>query len=390
MKIVSLWESPTPYFTPILNELSRLVDLHVIYMSRAHPLYGFTDHWGAAPEFDYTTHWSMPLKWRMTDLRAVVSCGVSLQLQRLDPDLVLVCSWTPLVLEPLLWARARHRRSLMWTESTQFSGLLRGRLSNALRRLIVSRVDRFVSNGSMATAYLESLDIDPARVVTSRLPSPMFANPHDLVHGRESAAGGVRSPHFLFVGRLIPLKRPLELLRSFASVLRALPHARLTIVGDGVLLPDVVRAAQAYGERVSLLGHVEGDALRAVYASADILVFPSVRDVWGLVVNEALAHGLYVITTDHVGCAPDLLDEGSGRIVPAGDSAAFAEAMIAAGAHVDLDAGGRAARTRRVAGCTPAAFAADICRAAQAAAGSRGQAVRRPGVGGIYGERPAS
>jgi glycosyltransferase involved in cell wall biosynthesis len=45
----------------------------------------------------------------------------------------------------------------------------------------------------------------------------------------------------------------------------------------------------------------------AIYRSADVLVFPTAEDVWGLVVNEALWSGLQVIASRHAGCAPELL-----------------------------------------------------------------------------------
>jgi glycosyltransferase involved in cell wall biosynthesis len=67
----------------------------------------------------------------------------------------------------------------------------------------------------------------------------------------------------------------------------------------------------------------------AAYAVADCLILPSDHgETWGLVVNEAMACGLPAITSDRVGCHPDLIIPGlTGAVFPCGDSAALAEAM---------------------------------------------------------------
>ena len=65
------------------------------------------------------------------------------------------------------------------------------------------------------------------------------------------------------------------------------------------------------------LQHLEPDALAQVYGVSDVFVLPSFEETWGLVVNEAMACGLPVITTDRVGAAVDLVREGeNGFVVP--------------------------------------------------------------------------
>ena len=129
---------------------------------------------------------------------------------------------------------------------------------------------------------------------------------------------------------MIPRKRPLELLESFRLVLHQLPKARLTIVGDGPLMTEVKEAAARMGDRVAVPGRREGADLSEIYARSDILVLPAVREVWGLVINEALAHGLYVIATDQVGSAHDLVRAQAGTIVPPDDREELAKAMVEA------------------------------------------------------------
>jgi glycosyltransferase involved in cell wall biosynthesis len=362
MRLVCVSNGPLPYHTPILNRVAKLAELHVVYMSTGHPLNSFRDLWGAEPEFEYSLYRSVALTVPRLDFRTQLSAGISRVLGRHAPDAVFFSSWGPLVWEPVIWARTTGHGSVMWSESTEWSGLARGGVSTSVRRAITGAVDAFVTNGTQATAYLRRLGVPDERIVTSRLPSPL---------GVESArAGDTASPAYLFVGRLIPRKRPHDALDAFREVLPRYPDATLAFVGDGPLEHELRAAAAGLGEAVVFRGRLEGESLAAVLAAADVLVLPAAREVWGLVVNEALASGLYVVASDEVGSAHDLLTPESGEIVPVGDRSALVAALLRA-AGVDFGDGARADRNRSVAGITPQAFAEDLVSAAEVAAGSR-------------------
>ena len=376
MKLVFVSNGPLPYHTPILNELAKLADLQVIYMSRNHPLGGpasggYQNLWGVEPRFKYSFHWSRAIRSAGGDWRAQYSLGVSLKLQRLRPDVVLFSSWGPLTVEPLIWKTVNRRKAVMWTESTAVSGQLRGRVSNSLRRATLARVNAFVASGSLATEYLLRLGVRGSMIVTSCLPS----EPHGVDQGPRDGSDARReqATRFLFVGRLIERKRPIQMVEAFCDLLEKNPKARLTLIGDGPLLPAVKAAAARCEYAVDFGGRREGRDLAAVYSANDVLVVPSVREVWGLVVNEALAHGLYVVATDQVGSAHDLIDDDSGMIVPADDRPALVNAMEAA-TRLPRSHSAREGRRKRVEHCTPANFARDLCSAARiAVAGSATQ-----------------
>ena len=89
-------------------------------------------------------------------------------------------------------------------------------------------------------------------------------------------------------------------------------------------LPEGVTTNSTPG--VVFHGSVPQPELYAAYEAADVLVFPTLCDGFGLVVAESLAHGLPVITTDQAGAA-DLLTPESGVIVPAANSIALTDAL---------------------------------------------------------------
>jgi glycosyltransferase involved in cell wall biosynthesis len=93
-------------------------------------------------------------------------------------------------------------------------------------------------------------------------------------------------PTAVFLGRLVPMKRPHEAIEAFALARRTHASARLWVIGDGPLLPRL-RAAAPQG--VTFLGRVASDELRERLARAHVLIATSVREGWGLNVSEAAA-----------------------------------------------------------------------------------------------------
>jgi glycosyltransferase involved in cell wall biosynthesis len=136
-------------------------------------------------------------------------------------------------------------------------------------------------------------------------------------------------PVILFLGRLIPKKRPLVLLEAFARV-RAQANCALLFVGSGPLEAQLAAAVERDGiQDVSFAGFLPQHEVPRAYAASDIFALPSaINETWGLVVNEAMNFALPVVTTDRVGSATDLVRDGeNGFVVPPDDVDALAAAL---------------------------------------------------------------
>jgi len=96
------------------------------------------------------------------------------------------------------------------------------------------------------------------------------------------------------------------------------------LVGSGEMEP-------ALRDRIpdaTFLGFRNQSELPALYDMADVLVLPSEREPWGLVVNEAMACATAVVVSDQVGCAGDLVTGDCGIVFPGGDADALAAALV--------------------------------------------------------------
>jgi glycosyltransferase involved in cell wall biosynthesis len=128
----------------------------------------------------------------------------------------------------------------------------------------------------------------------------------------------VDQPVVLFSGRVVELKRPLDLAIALCGLAEKRPVS-LLVAGSGELL-QAVRSVVDRCPQLSrcFLGFLNQSELARAYAAADIIALPAAQDTWGLVINEAMYFDCVPIVSSMVGCAPDLV-EGVGEIHPVGD-----------------------------------------------------------------------
>lgn len=141
---------------------------------------------------------------------------------------------------------------------------------------------------------------------------------------RASWRVGAEAPAVLCVGRLAAEKNVQLVIRAFAPIKRQHPAARLVLVGDGPLRAQLQRA----NPEAVFTGSLNGDALAAAYASADIFLFPSQTETFGNVTLEALASGLIVVAYEMGAAAQHIEHEISGFLVPPESDSQF---VVAAG-----------------------------------------------------------
>lgn len=145
---------------------------------------------------------------------------------------------------------------------------------------------------------------------------------------RESGIPDDGSDILLFVGKLIDIKRPTDIVQAAAVIRDAGRKVSLLYVGDGPLRAQIEAEAARLAVPVMFLGFRNQSELPTLFRAADLLVLPSESETWGLAVNEAMACGTPAVVADSVGCAADLLPPGS--VYPKGDIAEMARVLLAA------------------------------------------------------------
>jgi glycosyltransferase involved in cell wall biosynthesis len=173
-------------------------------------------------------------------------------------------------------------------------------------------------------------------------------DPASLARGSEASGLAL-----LCVGAITPRKGHAVLIDALARVADRPWH--LVCVGNLDRSPataaDLRHRIDALGlsTRVTLTGEKAEDAIGPYYDRADVFVLPSFHEGYGMVLAEALARGLPIVST-RAGAIPDTVPQDAGLLVPPGDAAALAGALAALlddrALRARLAAGARAARDR--------------------------------------------
>ena len=146
---------------------------------------------------------------------------------------------------------------------------------------------------------------------------------------RYAGSPATSGAHLLFVGRLAAVKGVPVLFEALSLARNTRPDLHLTLIGDGPERAALQNEAIPLGDAVRFVGYQSQDAVAQMLKQVQALVLPSFAEGVPVVLMEAMAAGLPVIATRIAGI-PELIDDGiSGILVPPGDAAVLADAILA-------------------------------------------------------------
>ncbi|MBC7441243.1 MAG: glycosyltransferase family 4 protein [Ramlibacter sp.] len=265
-----------------------------------------------------------------------------LRQNRRDYDLV-IASTLPALTILAAWAALLGSRAFLvadwlevwpWRKWRSYAGRLTGTVAFVLQYL-AARIGRLHTvNSSFTAARLSRYRSSPAPLVLGLV---------DLVAAPTTRTEPSEIPLVLFVGRHIADKRVTAIPAALALVRRTHPLATAVIVGTGTETAALEAAivSAGVGAAVRLAGRVDDDELDRLFGAATVLLNPSAREGFGLVVAEAASHGTpSVVVTGEDNAAVDLIVGGiNGFVVASADAADLADGVRSA---IDGGAGLRA------------------------------------------------
>jgi glycosyltransferase involved in cell wall biosynthesis len=303
MRILVLWTQLSGYMRACLDRLSQMpgVDLHVVSMPRDTSA-AFDDQ--EVTPSAATCYWLTPA----LDLPGLHD--------RLQPDVLVVCSWN-IGIYRRVSRRSRALRVLAM--DNQWHGTLKQRLGVAVSPwLLRPTYDRALVPGDRAAQFASRLGFLQDTIwrgsycgdVAAFLPTG---------HGRVSARR-----RFLFVGRLVAEKGVDLLVDAYARYRVAVAEPwSLTVCGTGPLA-GLVRDVPG----VEHHGFVQPSGLPRLFHDAGAFVLPSRFEPWGVVIHEACAAGLPIVCSSSCGAVPSLVeDHWNGFLIAPGSVESLASAL---------------------------------------------------------------
>jgi glycosyltransferase involved in cell wall biosynthesis len=345
MRLAVAVSHPVQYYAPVFRALAERCDLHVFYGQQLTPQQQGADGFRAAFtwDVDLLSGYASTTLHNVSRTPGTESFGncdtpeIGARLREGRFDCVLVMGWyLKCYMQALLAAKLLHLPVLVRGDShldTKRSTVKR-RAKAVINPVFLRLFDGAVYVGQKSRAFYERYRYPAHR---------LFFSPHCVdnewfaarataeARARIRGTRGIGPETFvvLFAGKLVPFKRPLDVIAA-AAICRAQGRAvEVMAAGSGELDAEMRARAHLSGVPLHMLGFCNQTEMPPAYAAADALVLPSDgRETWGLVANEALACGRPVMVSDACGCAPDLAADGTaGRIVPLGDIEGLAGAI---------------------------------------------------------------
>ena len=326
--VLFLTNFASPYRVHFFDELGKYMDVTVLYSDRVENVRHRNADWFETGEGGF----------REVQLTGVASVGdenlcldVLPWLKKKYDAIVIGGYSSPTAVLAMAYLRLRRIPFYMEVDG----GLIRqdSKLKHFVKKTLVCMADRWLSTGYHTTRYLVHYGAEEEKVQCYPFSSLYEKDILDRVlSGEEKEALrkelGIGEKHMvLAIGQFIHRKGFDVLLKAAQNISK---DVGIYIVG-GEATEEYLKLREELGvSNVHFLGFQKKERLSEFYKAADLFVLPTREDIWGLVINEALAYGLPTITTDRCVAGLELIEDGvNGYVVPVEDEKALAEKINA-------------------------------------------------------------
>jgi glycosyltransferase involved in cell wall biosynthesis len=349
-KLAILTSHPIQYQAPLFKKIAEQSEIELFVFFRKKPI-------EYDKEFRQKFQWDIPLLEGYKYKFLGSGFSISKELKQRNFDAVLIYGWNSYVnWLAALMAKKLGIKILLIGESPLNQELLKPKWKIIIKKIVLGWlfhcVSAFLYIGEENRKFYkfygvpdEKLFFAPYVVDNERFQKEYERLKDKKEELREELGIEPDDVVILFVGKLIPKKRPMDLLKAYESILGTsdtlsidgnilTSNVHLLYVGDGELRLNLEKYTKEHNlKNVHFVGFKNQTEISKYYAISDIFVLPSdVGETWGLVVNEAMNFRLPVIVSDLVGCGSDLVKHGeNGYIFKTGDTeelARYLESLI--------------------------------------------------------------
>ena len=325
-RILFLTNYASPYRVNFFDELGKSAEVTVLFTDRSEDIRHRDAKWFARGQGGF----------RAVNLKGICRVsdeqfcpGVCKWLNRSYDAIVVGGYASPTVVLAMLWMRLRGIPFYMEVDG----GLIRqeSKAKFLVKKTLVNMAKRWLSTGSHTTEFLTHYGAKEAQIQQYPFSSLYQRDILTEVVSQEEKQvlreqlGIPEKKVILSVGQFIH-RKGFDVLMHAAKNLD--PETGIYIVG-GEATQEYCDLRDSLGlTNVHFWGFRPKDQLALIYKAADLFVLPTREDIWGLVINEALAYGLPVITTDRCVAGLELVKDGvNGYLVPVEDNGALAEKL---------------------------------------------------------------
>jgi glycosyltransferase involved in cell wall biosynthesis len=317
--VLFLTNLPAPYRIPIWNHMADKTNLEVVFtLSEKN-----WRNWSPPSEVNWRFKFLRLRCFRLGEYEFIPKFYGAGQLLK-NTQVAIVSSWeVPIYIHVILKAWHRKIPLAIIYYSHADSQKYKNALIAKIRSWIYNKADFVITFGSYSTSSVKAMGVADQKILSLFNPVDVsWYHSYSTSHRKSEDKGH----KYLYVGQLIERKNVESLIQAFSRIRK--DSDTLTVVGDGEELIHLKSLAENNGvaDVVRFLGQRSSLEIAQVYSQHNTLILPSSNEVWGLVVNEALASGMHVVVSTKCGVT-DLIKDMKGYFSCGTDEISIAEAM---------------------------------------------------------------
>lgn len=324
MKVLYISNIPTPYRNEYYNELGKKVELTVLYEAKGASDQGIRFNWDITQVENYTAIFLKDGDIEEQKVNTQIFKYISKKY-----DYIFVTNYSYLTeMAALIYLKLFRIPYVMEIDG----GVIRNEnvLKRLLKRFLISKASAYFSPSAETDKFLLHYGANKNRINRHPFTSLHKSQILEKLPSKEEKTtirrklGIVGDNVILGVGQLI-YRKGWDVLLNIAKDI----DGNVYILGDGELrkqYEQIILDKQI--TNVHLMGFQSNEVTSLYYMAADVFVLPTREDIWGLVINEAMAYGLPVITTDKCNAGLELIKNGqNGFIIPCNSEDELAKAI---------------------------------------------------------------
>lgn len=303
MKILFITNLPSPYRVDFFNELGKKIHLTVCYERESS-----SERDAKWINKSKRTYKELFVSTKNIGVDRSIGFGIVKELKN-KYDFVIISGWSsPSVILAILYCQIHNIPYIMEDDG----GLINpnGEKHKLIKKLLLRKLFAYFTTTSENISVITSLGVEQNRVYKYPFSSVMNSDISEGISKKQKvdeirkSLGINENKIILAVGQFIDRKGFDVLLKAFANMN---DDCGLYFVGGKPTKQylDIVHLNNI--QNVHFIGFTEKEKLKLYYAAADLFVLPTREDIWGLVINEAMAAGLPVITTNRCGAGLELI-----------------------------------------------------------------------------------
>jgi len=315
-KIFIITNIPTPYRIPLFNELNTRLSnsgfkLTVIFGAKNYLRRKWVINFSEF-DFEYKILPSKNIRFNNPEKSSFTYSGLFNFILKEKPLVIVTNGFSIATMKLWFLSWLKSINYIIWSGDINNKKMHISLLRKLYRKILIRRASGFIAYGLKAKQYLISLGADWADIIIGINTVDTQFYKTEVSKLREKIKPRSNRKHLLYIGALSPRKNVLKLLNVLRVLLKSRSDLILDIVGDGNDYMRLKRYIQDHemDEYIKFHGFKQKSELPIFMAQSDCFLFQTDFDIWGLVLNEAMAAGLPCIASNKAGSTCDLIKNG--------------------------------------------------------------------------------